>query len=158
MGVGFIIVMGMFIKCCAVHTPSSNPKKAPHIRIGDTLRRPISTLRRHVSQLFVIHKFITICLWNSGSNDIYSIRSVTRTVRNTGRPTRAHRAGHRVELHRLTLRSQGRVLLLPKSPPPPATAHRAAASQDPLDLPMASVRDGDPTEIETEVIIINYVA
>ncbi|OXA56052.1 Disintegrin and metalloproteinase domain-containing protein 10 [Folsomia candida] len=47
MGVGFIIIMGMFIKCCAVHTPSSNPKKAPHIRIGDTLRRPISTLRRH---------------------------------------------------------------------------------------------------------------
>jgi len=53
MGVGFIILMGLFIKCCAVHTPSSNPKKAPHIRIGDTLRRPISTLRRHVNDVTI---------------------------------------------------------------------------------------------------------
>ncbi|CAL8109487.1 unnamed protein product [Orchesella dallaii] len=50
MGVGFIILMGLFIKCCAVHTPSSNPKKAPARRIGDTLRRPINTLRRHRNQ------------------------------------------------------------------------------------------------------------
>lgn len=48
MGIVFIIFMGMFIKCCAVHTPSSNPKKAPHRRISDTLRRPMNTLRRMV--------------------------------------------------------------------------------------------------------------
>ncbi|CAH0559198.1 unnamed protein product [Brassicogethes aeneus] len=46
MGIGFIIFMGLFIKCCAVHTPSSNPKKTPARRIGDTLRRPMNTLRR----------------------------------------------------------------------------------------------------------------
>jgi len=45
-GVSFIIVMAMFIKCCAVHTPSSNPKKPPARRISDTLRRPAQTLRR----------------------------------------------------------------------------------------------------------------
>uniref|UniRef100_T1J2R6 ADAM10 endopeptidase n=1 Tax=Strigamia maritima TaxID=126957 RepID=T1J2R6_STRMM len=45
-GVSFIIVMGVFIKCCAVHTPSSNPKKPPARRISDTLRRPAQTLRR----------------------------------------------------------------------------------------------------------------
>ncbi|GAB0098444.1 disintegrin and metalloproteinase domain-containing protein 10 [Sergentomyia squamirostris] len=45
-GIGFIIFMGMFIKCCAVHTPSSNPKKPPARRISDTLRRPMNTLRR----------------------------------------------------------------------------------------------------------------
>lgn len=49
MGIAFVIVMGMFIKCCAVHTPSSNPKKPPARRIGDTLRRPMHTLRRMVS-------------------------------------------------------------------------------------------------------------
>lgn len=46
MSIGFVIVMGIFIKCCAVHTPSSNPKKPPARRIGETLRRPMNTLRR----------------------------------------------------------------------------------------------------------------
>uniref|UniRef100_A0A8W7PXZ8 ADAM10 endopeptidase n=1 Tax=Anopheles coluzzii TaxID=1518534 RepID=A0A8W7PXZ8_ANOCL len=44
-GIAFIITMGIFIKCCAVHTPSSNPKKAAAYRISDTLRRPMNTLR-----------------------------------------------------------------------------------------------------------------
>lgn len=51
MGIGFVIFMGIFIKCCAVHTPSSNPKKPPARRISDTLRRPMNTLRRMVSGL-----------------------------------------------------------------------------------------------------------
>nr|CAG4651655.1 EOG090X02I4 [Triops cancriformis] len=46
MGIGFVLFMGAFIKCCAVHTPSSNPKKQPALRITDTLRHPYSTLRR----------------------------------------------------------------------------------------------------------------
>ncbi|XP_012251802.2 disintegrin and metalloproteinase domain-containing protein 10 isoform X2 [Athalia rosae] len=46
MGIAFIIFMGLFIKCCAVHTPSSNPKKPPARRISETLRRPMNTLRR----------------------------------------------------------------------------------------------------------------
>lgn len=44
--VGLAIFMGLFIKCCAVHTPSSNPRKAPALRITDTLRHPADTLRR----------------------------------------------------------------------------------------------------------------
>ncbi|XP_035910988.1 disintegrin and metalloproteinase domain-containing protein 10 isoform X1 [Anopheles stephensi] len=44
-GIVFFIMMGIFIKCCAVHTPSSNPKKAAAYRISDTLRRPMNTLR-----------------------------------------------------------------------------------------------------------------
>ncbi|XP_072743191.1 disintegrin and metalloproteinase domain-containing protein 10 isoform X2 [Anoplolepis gracilipes] len=46
MGIGFIIFMGLFIKCCAVHIPSTNPKKPPARRISDTLTRPMNTLRR----------------------------------------------------------------------------------------------------------------
>lgn len=46
MGVAFVIVMGGVIKCCAVHTPSSNPKKQEAARLSDTLRRPMTTLRR----------------------------------------------------------------------------------------------------------------
>jgi disintegrin and metalloproteinase domain-containing protein 10 len=49
MSIMFVIFMGIFIKCCAVHTPSNNPKKAPARRISDTLRRPMNTLRRIVS-------------------------------------------------------------------------------------------------------------
>lgn len=44
--IGFIVFMGVFIKCCAVHTPSSNPKKQPAQRFSETLRRPMNTLRR----------------------------------------------------------------------------------------------------------------
>lgn len=57
MGVGFVIFMGLFIKCCAVHTPSSNPKKPPARRISETLRRPMDTLRRMVSFNFVKIRF-----------------------------------------------------------------------------------------------------
>lgn len=46
LGVVFVVVMGVFIKCCAVHTPSSNPHKPPARSITDTLRRPVNTLRR----------------------------------------------------------------------------------------------------------------
>lgn len=42
----FILFMIGFIKCCAVHTPSSNPKKAPARRFSETLRDPMTTLRR----------------------------------------------------------------------------------------------------------------
>jgi len=41
MGVGLIIIMGLFIKVCSVHTPSSNPKLPPARNISRTLsRRP----------------------------------------------------------------------------------------------------------------------
>ncbi|KAL5282018.1 ADAM10 family protein [Megaselia abdita] len=56
LGIGFIIFMGIFIKCCAVHTPSSNPKKRPARRISETLRRPMNTLRRMVS-FTLLHDF-----------------------------------------------------------------------------------------------------
>lgn len=44
-----ILFMAAFIKCCAVHTPSSNPKLKKALRISDTLRRPADTLRRKVT-------------------------------------------------------------------------------------------------------------
>ena len=46
MSVAFVLFMGVFIKCCAVHTPSSNPNKMPALSITQTLRHPYSTLRR----------------------------------------------------------------------------------------------------------------
>ncbi|GBP09961.1 Disintegrin and metalloproteinase domain-containing protein 10 homolog [Eumeta japonica] len=45
-GVALIVCMGAFVKCCTVHTPSSNPKRPPARRLSETLRRPINTLRR----------------------------------------------------------------------------------------------------------------
>ncbi|XP_040354953.1 disintegrin and metalloproteinase domain-containing protein 10 [Ixodes scapularis] len=44
--IALIVVMAVFIRCCAVHTPSSNPRRAPALRIADTLRRPGDTFRR----------------------------------------------------------------------------------------------------------------
>ncbi len=41
MTIGLIIFMIAFIKVCSVHTPSSNPRKPPALKITDTLRRPI---------------------------------------------------------------------------------------------------------------------
>lgn len=44
--IGFMMLMYVFIECCAVHTPTSNPNKKPALRISDTIRHPASTLRR----------------------------------------------------------------------------------------------------------------
>lgn len=42
--------MGLFIKVCAVHTPSSNPKAPPAQHWGDTLRRRRSRPRQQQQQ------------------------------------------------------------------------------------------------------------
>ncbi|XP_048251257.1 disintegrin and metalloproteinase domain-containing protein 10-like isoform X1 [Haliotis rufescens] len=42
MGIGLVVVMGVFIKVCAVHTPSSNPRKPP--------ARKLTLPRRHGNQ------------------------------------------------------------------------------------------------------------
>uniref|UniRef100_A0A8R1IBL5 ADAM10 cysteine-rich domain-containing protein n=1 Tax=Caenorhabditis japonica TaxID=281687 RepID=A0A8R1IBL5_CAEJA len=42
-GVGgfiFLVMMALFVKCCAVHTPSTNPNKPPALNIYQTLTRP----------------------------------------------------------------------------------------------------------------------
>lgn len=39
MAIGLILFMGLFIKFCAVHTPSSNPNAKPALKLTDTLRR-----------------------------------------------------------------------------------------------------------------------
>lgn len=44
--IGFMMLMYVFIECCAVHTPTSNPKKMPALRLSDTIRHPANTLRR----------------------------------------------------------------------------------------------------------------
>jgi hypothetical protein len=46
-GIGFIVAMGGLIKLCAVHTPSSNPKRPPARRLQDTFYYvPMTTARR----------------------------------------------------------------------------------------------------------------
>ena len=47
---GLILFMGLFIKVCAVHTPSSNPKAPPAQHWGDTLRRRRSHPRQQQRQ------------------------------------------------------------------------------------------------------------
>ncbi|KAK0425194.1 hypothetical protein QR680_009080 [Steinernema hermaphroditum] len=46
MGIGVIIVMALFVKCCAVHTPSTNPNKMPALNFYDTLRHPQTLMHR----------------------------------------------------------------------------------------------------------------
>ncbi|CAC5391243.1 ADAM10 [Mytilus coruscus] len=48
--IGLILFMGLFIKVCAVHTPSSNPKAPPAQNWGDTLRRRRSHPRNRQQQ------------------------------------------------------------------------------------------------------------
>ncbi|KAI6223634.1 hypothetical protein M3Y99_01444900 [Aphelenchoides fujianensis] len=45
-GVGVLLLMAVFVKCCAVHTPSTNPNKLPAQHFADTLRHPGTLLRR----------------------------------------------------------------------------------------------------------------
>ena len=46
MGIGFLVILGGCAKCCALHTPSSNPRMPKNLYIADTLTRPMDTLRR----------------------------------------------------------------------------------------------------------------
>ncbi|RCN50524.1 reprolysin family zinc metalloprotease [Ancylostoma caninum] len=47
-----LVFMALFIKCCAVHTPSTNPNKPPALNLYQTLTRPSTLIRqrRHRSR------------------------------------------------------------------------------------------------------------
>lgn len=49
--VGIVVVMALFIKVCAVHTPSSNPNKPPARNPMDTLRRMGTLPRRGAAHI-----------------------------------------------------------------------------------------------------------
>lgn len=51
-----ILMMALFIKCCAVHTPSTNPNKPPAHNIYETLRHP-STLMVSISCDYIDYSF-----------------------------------------------------------------------------------------------------
>ncbi|KAJ1346475.1 hypothetical protein KIN20_001265 [Parelaphostrongylus tenuis] len=41
-----LVFMALFIKCCAVHTPSTNPNKPPALNLYQTLTRPSTLIRQ----------------------------------------------------------------------------------------------------------------
>lgn len=45
-GIVLLLLMGCFIKCCAVHTPSTNPNKPPALNLYNTLTRPSTLIRQ----------------------------------------------------------------------------------------------------------------
>ncbi|CAJ0572882.1 unnamed protein product, partial [Mesorhabditis spiculigera] len=49
-GLGFLVLMALFVKCCAVHTPSTNPNKPPPLNIYQTLTRPSTLIRQRRQQ------------------------------------------------------------------------------------------------------------
>lgn len=49
MGIGFVIFMAIFIRCFAIHTPSSNPNLPKNLHFSETLRRPVRSLQKQVS-------------------------------------------------------------------------------------------------------------
>ena len=48
---GVIILMGLFIKVCSVHTKSDNPNKPPALNIRDSIRR------RNPSRVILLFSF-----------------------------------------------------------------------------------------------------
>ncbi|VDP16708.1 unnamed protein product [Soboliphyme baturini] len=46
LAIGLLVTVAMFVKCCAVHTPSTNPYKSPARSVYDTLRYPSTLLSR----------------------------------------------------------------------------------------------------------------
>merc|ERR1712241_386864 len=46
MGIAFVIFMAVFIKCFAIHTPSSNPRLPKNLHFTETLRRPARVLKQ----------------------------------------------------------------------------------------------------------------
>lgn len=45
MGIAFVIFMAIFIRCFAIHTPSSNPNLPKNLHFTETLRRPVRSLQ-----------------------------------------------------------------------------------------------------------------
>ena len=41
---GLVVVLSVTVRCFAVHTPSSNPRRPPARALRDTARRPLSAL------------------------------------------------------------------------------------------------------------------
>ena len=50
MGIAFVIFMACFIRCFAIHTPSSNPRLPKNLHFAETLRRPVRSLKQQVGQ------------------------------------------------------------------------------------------------------------
>ena len=50
-GIAFVIFMAIFIKCFAIHTPSSNPRLPKNLHFTETLRRPVRSLQQKVCYL-----------------------------------------------------------------------------------------------------------
>ena len=48
MGIAFVIFMACFIRCFAIHTPSSNPRLPKNLHFAETLRRPVRSLKQQV--------------------------------------------------------------------------------------------------------------
>jgi len=46
MGIAFVIFMACFIRCFAIHTPSSNPRLPKNLHFAETLRRPVRSLKQ----------------------------------------------------------------------------------------------------------------
>ena len=65
MGISFVIFMAIFIRCCAIHTPSSNPNLPKNLQFSETLRRPVRSLQKQVwmldtkeARMYYIHTYI----------------------------------------------------------------------------------------------------
>merc|ERR1711981_1348745 len=46
MGIAFVIFMACFIRCFAIHTPSSNPRLPKNLHFTETLRRPVRAMHQ----------------------------------------------------------------------------------------------------------------
>ena len=62
MGIAMVIFMAIFIKCCAIHTPSSNPRLPKNLHFTETLRRPVRSLQQKVKNLTFLFFFIKQCV------------------------------------------------------------------------------------------------
>ncbi|CAD6190976.1 unnamed protein product [Caenorhabditis auriculariae] len=75
-GLGLLCFMALFVKCCAVHTPSTNPNKPPALNIYQTLTRPGTLIRQRRQR----HRA-------AASNGSASASAAPRAVSNSAPPT-----------------------------------------------------------------------
>lgn len=53
MCIAFVILMAIFIRCFAIHTPSSNPNLPKNLHFSETLRRPVRSLQKQVRSYYL---------------------------------------------------------------------------------------------------------
>uniref|UniRef100_A0AAF5CY34 ADAM10 endopeptidase n=1 Tax=Strongyloides stercoralis TaxID=6248 RepID=A0AAF5CY34_STRER len=137
-GSGFVLLifMALFVKCCAVHTPSTNPNKLPAQSFYDTLRHPGTLVRRRRGHVNGAYSVQPTSSSNQQRSNNQNQRPVVAPANRQKRQKRQRTGGPSVE----TAVGNSRGVSTSRNPPNPS-APPLISPQPPTNPNISSNRD-----------------